>query len=107
MELTCQQVKSKLDAGETFLLLDCRETTEHELANIAGATLIPMSELGSRVGELETERESEIVVYCHHGQRSLHVANWLKQQGFNAVKSMAGGIEQWSLEIDPQVPRYG
>lgn len=106
MELTCEQVKSKLDAGDTFLLLDCREPMEHALAHIAGATLLPMSEFANRAGELDPHRESEIVVYCHHGQRSLHVTMWLKQQGFSSVKSMSGGIDQWSLEIDSQIARY-
>lgn len=106
MEISCAQVKSKLDSTEEFLLLDCRETNEHEFAHISGATLIPMSELAQRADELESHRETEIVVYCHHGQRSLHVAMWLKAQGFSDAKSMTGGIDQWSHEIDPQMPRY-
>lgn len=106
MEVTCQQVKSKLDAADAFLLLDCREPVEYETAHIDGSTLIPMSALAERVDELAPHRESEIIVHCHHGQRSLQVAMWLQQQGFAEVKSMSGGIEQWSLEIDPQVPRY-
>ena len=79
---------------------------EHATARIEGAILIPMSELAARVGELETHRDQEIAVHCHHGGRSLRVANWLRSQGFTRARSMAGGIDQWSREIDPSVPRY-
>ena len=75
-------------------------------AHIPGTTLIPMSEIQQRVSELEPHRNSTIIVHCHHGGRSLRVANWLRQQGFAKTQSMAGGIDQWSTDIDPSVPRY-
>lgn len=106
LEISCQSVKAKLDSGDGFLLLDCRETDEHAVARIAGARLLPMSEIQSRQDELASDRDREIVVYCHHGGRSLQVARWLRQQGFDKVRSMAGGIDRWSLEIDAAVPRY-
>jgi rhodanese-related sulfurtransferase len=93
-------------AGEKFLLLDCREKDEFETARIDGSVLIPMSELQGRVAELESQREEHIVVHCHHGGRSLRVTHWLRNQGFAKVQNMAGGIDQWSQEIDPDVPRY-
>jgi rhodanese-related sulfurtransferase len=65
-----------------------------------------MSELLQRVGELKEVRESEIVVYCHHGVRSRQVANWLRGQGFAHVQSLAGGIDRWSQDIDAALPRY-
>jgi adenylyltransferase/sulfurtransferase len=65
-----------------------------------------MSQLAARVAELEAFRTRPLVVHCHHGGRSLRVANWLREQGFSQAQSMAGGIDQWSLEIDPTVPRY-
>ena len=68
--------------------------------------LLPMSEITERVAELEPYRNSEIIVHCHHGGRSLRVTNWLRQQGFAMVTNMAGGIDQWSQSIDPAVPRY-
>ncbi|MBL8816673.1 MAG: rhodanese [Planctomyces sp.] len=106
METDCATVHSKLTSGAPFLLLDCRETQEWNAGRINGATLLPMSELRDRVGELEPHRNQEIVVYCHHGGRSLRVTMWLRQQGFSNVLSMAGGIDQWSQQIDPAIPRY-
>lgn len=106
LETDCRSVKARLDRGDDFLLLDCRERDEHATANIREATLVPMSELAARIGELEAYRDKEIVVHCHHGGRSLRVTNWLLEQGFPRVQSLSGGIDAWSLEIDPQVPRY-
>jgi rhodanese-related sulfurtransferase len=68
--------------------------------------LIPLPELDERAEELEAFRGRPVVVYCHHGVRSLQVVNWLREQGVEACQSMAGGIDRWSLEIDPSVPRY-
>lgn len=106
LELDCRSVHKKLVAGESFLFLDCREASEYATAHIPGTTLIPMSELTQRVSELEPYRESPIVVHCHHGGRSMRVTNWLRQQGWPHVTNMAGGIDEWSQQIDPSVPRY-
>lgn len=106
LETDCKTVKAQFDAKRDFLLLDCRETEEHQTVSIAAAKLLPMSELMTRVGELEPYKTKEIVVHCHHGGRSLKVTNWLRQQGFAHVQSMAGGIDEWSAEIDPTLPRY-
>lgn len=92
--------------GVPPLLLDCRTPEEHATARIAGAILIPMQELPERLAELEAFRQATVVVHCHHGMRSLKVARWLRDQGFFRTVSMRGGIEAWSLEIDPAVPRY-
>jgi adenylyltransferase/sulfurtransferase len=99
-------VKSKLDAGESFLFLDCREKDEYTTAHIEGTVLIPMSELVERVSELDAHKDQQIIVHCHHGGRSMRVTNWLRQQGFAKATNMAGGIDKWSLSIDPSVPRY-
>ncbi|MBS0265467.1 MAG: rhodanese-like domain-containing protein [Planctomycetes bacterium] len=106
LEIDCQTVKSMLDTGADFLFVDCREADEYQRAHIATAQLVPMSAIQERLGELEPHRNREIVVHCHHGGRSLRVTNWLRGQGFENVKSMAGGIDQWSQQIDPSVPRY-
>ena len=106
LEVTCRIVQEKMTAGEDFVLLDCRENQEYEVAHIEGAVLIPMSEMQSRVNEIVEMSDREIIVHCHHGMRSLQVAHWLKQQGLSNVYSMEGGIDQWSAEIDPEVPRY-
>ncbi|HEX7446968.1 MAG TPA: rhodanese-like domain-containing protein [Pirellulales bacterium] len=106
LEISCQDVKAKLDSGADFLLLDCREADEYAIAQIAGARLLPMSEIQARQVELAGDRGRQVVVHCHHGGRSLQVARWLRQQGFAQAQSMAGGIDRWSLEIDAAVPRY-
>jgi rhodanese-related sulfurtransferase len=106
IEIDCDSVRSLLMGGGDIVLLDCRESSEWDTARIEGASLLPMSELAERVGELNGKQGDNVVVHCHHGGRSLRVAMWLRQQGFSRAKSMAGGIDKWSLEIDPSVPRY-
>lgn len=96
----------KLQSGQPLFLLDCREDFEWQIGRIEGATLIPMSQMMARVGELEPHKLSPIVVYCHHGVRSLNVTHWLRQQGFQDVLSLRGGIDAWSTGIDQSVPRY-
>lgn len=88
------------------LLLDCRTPEEHAIARIEGAVLIPMQQIPERLGEIESWRDKPIVVYCHHGVRSLRVVRFLRDQGFSQAQSMQGGIDAWSLEVDPSVPRY-
>lgn len=91
-------------AGRRPTLLDVREADELALCRIAGALHIPMNDVPARLGELS--REDDIVVFCHHGGRSQSVAAYLKEQGFARVRNLSGGIEAWSLEVDPTVPRY-
>ena len=98
-----REVHEMMQKGVKFFLLDCREPGEYETARIEGATLIPMRQIPQKVGGIPQDRP--VVVYCHSGMRSLNAASWLKQQGVNAL-SMDGGIDRWSAEIDPQVPRY-
>lgn len=106
LEVSCAEVHTWREAGEEFLFLDCRETEEYEMVRIEGTQLIPMSELQQRADALEPYRDKTIVVHCHLGGRSLQVATWLRQQGFAEAASMAGGIDQWSTEIDPSLPKY-
>ena len=89
----------------SFVLLDVREPWEYEAARIAGSTLMPMGDVPSRAFQ-ELDPEVRIVALCHHGVRSLNVAVWLRNQGFENAQSMRGGIDAWSREIDPAVPRY-
>jgi rhodanese-related sulfurtransferase len=103
-EIQPSEVKDKLAAGE-ITLVDVREPEELRLASIAGAKHIPMGDVPSRAHQ-ELDPEAHIVVVCHHGVRSLNVTNWLRQQGFDHVQSMRGGIDRWAREVDPQVPTY-
>jgi rhodanese-related sulfurtransferase len=99
-----RQVQAAL-ANDGVLLLDCREAEEVQIAAIPGAVHIPMDQIPRRQNELDDDKH--IVVFCHHGVRSLSVAVWLKEQaGFEQVSSMRGGIDAWSREVDPAVPRY-
>lgn len=85
-------------------LIDVREDWELEKASVDGATHIPMGQIANRLGELDTGRE--YVVMCHSGVRSRQVALFLQHAGFGTVSNLSGGIEAWSTEIDPHVPRY-
>jgi adenylyltransferase/sulfurtransferase len=104
LEISVTELKKRLDQGEKILLVDVRETWEHAQCRIEGAMLIPMGTIPASLQKLDTD--DPVVCYCHHGMRSLDVANWLRSQGVSNAKSLAGGIERWSLEIDPKVPRY-
>jgi rhodanese-related sulfurtransferase len=107
LETTPQDIQRRLAAGEKLLLVDVREPNEFQLARIPGAESIPMRTVPAQLQRLEAASdEATLVVYCHHGVRSLNVVNWLREQGVNACQSIAGGIDRWSLEIDPSVPRY-
>ena len=106
LEVDCQSVHQQLASGEELVLLDCREQDEWDLVHIQGADLVPMSTLAESGAKLEPWREKPIVVYCHHGGRSLQVARWLRQQGFDGVQSMRGGIDQWAAQIETDLPRY-
>jgi rhodanese-related sulfurtransferase len=87
------------------VLLDVREPWEFAAAQIAGSLPMPMGEVRSRA-YTELDPDAHIVVVCHHGQRSLSVAMWLRREGFERAQSLAGGIDEWSRAIDARVPRY-
>jgi rhodanese-related sulfurtransferase len=107
LEITPQEIHRRLQAGEKLALVDVREPAEFQLARIAGAELIPMRTVPAELSRLDAQAdETPLVVFCHHGVRSLNVVNWLRGQGVEGCQSMAGGIDRWSLEIDPAIPRY-
>jgi rhodanese-related sulfurtransferase len=106
LNIDVSAVKQLRDSGEQFLLLDVRNPDEYATAKIEGATLIPMGELQARLSELEPHKQNHIVVHCHHGGRSMRVTQFLRQHGFSQVQNMDGGIDAWSLQVDPSVPRY-
>jgi rhodanese-related sulfurtransferase len=107
LEVAPQEVKARMDAGEKLSLIDVREPHEFAIARIEGGDLIPMRAVPGELQTLEGRAdEGTLIVFCHHGVRSLNVVNWLRQQGLEACQSMTGGIEAWSVTIDPKVPRY-
>lgn len=106
-EIAPTEVKRQQDAGERLHLIDVREPVEFAITRISSAELIPMSTVPASLQKIEgMADEGTVIVLCHHGVRSMQVVNWLRQQGVERCQSMAGGIERWSLEVDPSVPRY-
>jgi rhodanese-related sulfurtransferase len=105
LEITVAQAQTLLTGPNPPLLLDVREPWEHATASIEPSTLIPMAEVPARAFN-ELDEEQPILVLCHHGARSLSVAAWLRNQGFAQAQSVAGGIDAWSRQIDPHIPRY-
>ena len=104
LEISASQLKQSLDRGEKILLIDVREPWEYNFCNIDGSKLIPMGSIPANLQALDVDEP--VVCYCHHGMRSLDVTVWLRTQGVENVRSLAGGIDRWSLEVDTKVPRY-
>jgi len=102
-EITCRELKDKLDRGDDVFILDVREPHEYQICNLHGH-LIPLGELPRRVHELDSARE--IVAHCKSGKRSAQAVDFLRQAGFRKVYNLHGGILSWSTEVDPSVPRY-
>jgi rhodanese-related sulfurtransferase len=105
IEISSGQVKALQKRGETFTLLDVREPWELDASHLEGAKHIPMGDIPTRAHQ-ELNPDEHIIVMCHRGMRSLSVANWLRQQGFERVQSMRGGIDGWARTVDPKVPLY-
>ena len=101
--ITASGLKARLDAGDSPVLLDVREPWEFDLARIDGSRLIPMSELGERLAELDPGAET--VVICHHGIRSAYVTRALQEAGFDKVLNLEGGLDAYSF-VDESVPPY-
>lgn len=104
LQIESRTLRERLAGNHPPLLIDVREPWEHGICRLDGAQLIPLGELPARYQEL-LEAE-EVVLYCHHGIRSLDAAAWLRQQGVENARSLAGGIDRWAQEIDPSVARY-
>jgi rhodanese-related sulfurtransferase len=106
-EITPSQLAAILvePGHEQVVLLDVRERVEHAVARLDGSILMPMGDVPGRVNQ-ELDPDSHIVTICHHGVRSMNVAVWLRNQGFERVQSLRGGIDAWSTQVDPTVARY-
>jgi len=104
-EIGPEELRSLRDAGSEVTLLDVREPWEFETARIAGSKHIPVGDIPARFSQ-ELDPDQHVVVICHHGVRSMNVTAWLRQQGFEKVQSLRGGIDRWARQVDPKVPLY-
>jgi rhodanese-related sulfurtransferase len=105
-EITPRELAQHLENGHAVRLIDVRQPWEHGVAKLPDSVLIPLNELPLRTAEIPAEPTLLVVLYCHHGVRSLSAVTYLQRLGFNHVRSLAGGIDAWSCEVDPAVPRY-
>ena len=105
-EISPRQLKTFIDDAEDFLLIDCREDDEWQFNRITNAKHFPLSRFAENGQFLLATGAKNMVIYCHHGIRSLHATRWLRSHGLSQVFSMSGGIHQWSNDIDPAVPLY-
>jgi rhodanese-related sulfurtransferase len=103
-EISPAEAATLIQQGQVRLI-DVREPWEFATAHIDGSVAMPMGDVPARAHQ-ELEPEERLVVLCHHGVRSMNVTVWLRNQGFEQAQSMRGGIEAWSLEVDPAVGRY-
>ena len=104
IQITPKELAEDLKRHENLRLLDVRTPEEHKIAHIEGAQLVDEKLVGEIVESWP--KDTRIVTHCHHGMRSLDAAQYLTQNGFTNVKSLQGGIDAWSTEVDPTVPRY-
>jgi rhodanese-related sulfurtransferase len=105
-EITPRELAKLLENGHAIRLIDVRQAWENKLIQLPDSLHIPLNELPLRATEIPTEANTLVVVYCHHGVRSLSAVAYLQQLGFHHVRSLAGGIDAWSCEVDPTVSRY-
>jgi len=106
-EITAAELAEKISgtAFKNIVLLDVREPVEYALVHMDGSVLMPMGDVPSRANQ-ELDPDTHIITICHHGVRSMNVAVWLRNQGFEQVQSLRGGIDAWAALIDPKMPRY-
>jgi rhodanese-related sulfurtransferase len=102
--ITPKELHDRLRRGDPITVIDVREPIEYQVARLDCAELIPLAQLASRVDGLD--RSVEYVVVCHHGIRSQYACDFLASSGFDKVRNLTGGIDRWSVEVDPAVPRY-
>jgi rhodanese-related sulfurtransferase len=108
-EVTPREAAIALKSAGGPLLVDCRRADEHAFCHVAGGVLVPMDQTVARADEIEEAaggKGGAIIVMCHHGRRSIQVTATLRGLGFTKVKSMAAGIDGWSLSVDPEIKRY-
>ncbi|MGH9487866.1 MAG: rhodanese-like domain-containing protein [Terriglobales bacterium] len=106
IEISVDELARRRGAGETLALLDVREDWEFEQAHLDGAEHIPLAQLPLHLEQMQQRAQEEIICYCHSGRRSLNAADWLRRCGCARARSLAGGIDAWSVAVDSSIPRY-
>ena len=106
MTVSPQQLQEELAGSNPPVLVDCREPQEQAIAMLNAAQSFPLSRLAEQQDELIALAQQSVVVYCHHGIRSLQLAQWLSEKGFRDVRSLEGGLDRWAEQLDPAMPRY-
>jgi adenylyltransferase/sulfurtransferase len=106
VEISPRELALHIENGHPVRLIDVRQAWENQVAKLPNSILIPLNELAERAAEIPVETGSTLVVYCHHGVRSLSAVGYLQRLGVYHARSLAGGIDAWSCEVDPKVPRY-
>ena len=105
-EISARDLARHLANGHSVRMIDVRQPWESDIARLPDSLLIPLGDLPKRIAEVPTEPAFTVVLYCHHGVRSLSAVTYLHRLGYFHVRSLAGGIDAWSCEVDPSVPRY-
>jgi rhodanese-related sulfurtransferase len=106
VEITPRELARQLENGHAVRLIDVRQPWENAIARLPSSLLIPLGDLPQRVGEVPSEPTIPVVLYCHHGVRSLSAVAYLHRLGYHHARSLVGGIDAWSCDVDPAVPRY-
>ena len=106
LEMAALELSEELQGENPPQLLDVREVEEHEFVALPESKLIPLGELQGRVAELAEWKDREVVVYCHHGIRSLHAIRFLRGEGFSKLRNLSGGIHAWACEVDQEMKKY-
>ena len=104
MELHPKELQERLEKGDDLVIIDVREDWEHSRVRLPDAIHIPLAQLPRKLSEID--RDKDVVVYCHHGARSLQACHFLKKMGFEKVKNLTGGIDAYALHVDRTLPRY-
>ena len=105
-EVSVTEARDRMAGPNPPRLIDVREADEYEVARIPGAELLPLSQWPDLAAEKLTDRKQPLLIHCHHGGRSGNAAEFLLRNGFTDVANVAGGIDAWSQEIEPAIPRY-
>lgn len=105
-EVLPEELVALREAAHPPRVIDCREEMEWHICRIEGAELLPMSSLAEQAAQKLLDKDQHLIIYCHHGMRSMHVVHWLREKGWENAQSLHGGIELWAEMVEPDMRRY-